>query len=265
MLVKNILNVQCIVFYTFVAVVSLSCSAKKEDPEWRPLFNGKDLSGWIPKIYHHELGDNYANTFRVEDGAILVSYDQYESFDNRYGHLFYQQNFSSFHLKFEYRFTDEWLTDAPDYTYRNSGIMFHAQSPESILKEQDWPISVEYQILAEEEKGVDRPTGNMCSPGTDVVFNYQIDPRHCISSNSKTYDWNRWIEGELIVYSDSLVIHLVEGDTVLKYTNPQIGGGVTTGYDPEIKVDGRLLFEGYIGLQSEGQGIKFKNIEIKEF
>jgi hypothetical protein len=234
------------------------------DSEWKTLFNGADLADWVVKIHHHEVGDNFANTFRVVDGVIQVNYDSYPEFNTRYGHLFYKEPFSSFHLKFEYRFTDEWLKDAPSYTYRNSGIMFHSQDPHTILKEQDWPISVEYQMLAEEKEGEPRPTGNMCSPGTEVFFKGEMDPRHCINSSSKTYAWNEWVQGDLIVYRDSLVIHKVNGETVLEYTKPQIGGEVASGFDPTIKIDGKPLTEGYIGLQSEGQGVEFRGLKIKK-
>ncbi|QIA06399.1 3-keto-disaccharide hydrolase [Draconibacterium halophilum] len=248
-------------------IASVSCTHKKPKSnknEWRSLFNGKDLTGWVAKFHHHKLGDNYANTFRVDNGTLQVNYDDYTTFDDRYGHLFYEEPFSSYHLKFEYKFTDQWLTDAESYTYRNSGIMFHSQAPKTILKEQDWPISIEYQILADAGDGEPRPTGNMCSPGTDVIFNNEKDPRHCISSSSKTYQWDEWVQGELIVYRDSLIIHKVNGKKVLEYSKPQIGGGVANGYDPALKIDGTPLTSGYIGLQAEGQGIAFKNIMIKE-
>ncbi|MDN3668491.1 DUF1080 domain-containing protein [Echinicola jeungdonensis] len=244
--------------------ISFSCASgnSKANKKWISLFNGKNLEGWVPKIHHHELGDNYAKTFRVVNDKIQVNYEGYEGFEERYGHLFYKQPFSSFHLKWEYRFTEEWLEDAPSYTYRNSGVMFHSQSPESIFKEQDWPISVEFQMLAEVEEGVERPTGNMCSPGTEVFYNGEMDPRHCINSSSPTYKWNAWVKADLIVYEDSLVTHLINGDTVLQYTKPQIGGGVVNGYDPKVKKDGKPLRQGYIGLQSEGQGVEFRKIEI---
>ena len=238
--------------------------SSENQEEWQHLFNGKDLNDWIVKIHHHEVGDNYAETFRVKDGVIQVNYDGYDTFDQRYGHLFYKKPFSSYHLKFKYRFTDQWMSDAPGYTYRNSGVMFHSQDPATILKEQDWPISVEYQLLAREKDGEPRPTGNMCSPGTEVFYQGEMDPRHCIESSSDTYEWDEWVSSELIVYRDSLVIHKVNGEKVLEYTKPQIGGGVVQGHDPKIKIDGKRLTEGYIALQAEGQGVEFKEIVIKE-
>lgn len=244
-------------------VSCISANQSAEDGKWRSLFNGKDLDGWVAKFHHHEVGDNYANTFRVVDGVIQVNYDNYDEFGERFGHLFYKESFSSYHLKFEYRFTDQWLEDAPDYAYRNSGIMFHSQNPETIFKDQDWPISVEYQMLASRGDGKPRPTGNMCSPGTDVFYEGKLDDRHCINSSSDTYEWDEWIEGEFIVYGDSRVIHKVNGEIVLEYSQPQIGGGVVSGYDPDIWVDGKPLVEGYIALQAEGHGIEFRNIKIK--
>lgn len=233
--------------------------------DWQQLFNGRNLNDWIVKIHHHEVGDNYGNTFRAEDGIIKVRYDQYGSFDNRYAHLYYKIPFSYYKLRFEYRLTGEWQKDAPSYTQANSGVMFHSQDPRTILKEQDWPISIEFQLLAGLADGNPRPTGNMCSPGTDVVFQGKLDPRHCINSTSKTYPPEQWVKCELIVLGDSLITHIVEGDTVLQYSKPSIGGGVVNGADPRIKVDGTPLKTGYIALQSEGQPVDFRNIEILNF
>ncbi|PXX21708.1 DUF1080 domain-containing protein [Arenibacter sp. ARW7G5Y1] len=243
-----------------------SCGWKKNNYEqdWISLFNGKDLNDWIVKIHHHEVGDNYANTFRVNNGVIQVNYDGYKTFNDRFGHLFYKEPFSSYQLKFKYRFTNQWMDDAPGFAYRNSGVMFHSQDPKSILKEQDWPISVEFQMLAATENEKDRPTGNMCSPGTEVFYKNEMDPRHCIQSSSPTFNYDDWVNGELIVYGDSLVIHKINGEKVLEYNHPQIGGGVVNGFDPAIKVDGKLLSDGYIALQAEGQGVEFKDIKIKK-
>ena len=227
-----------------------------------PLFNGRNLDGWTVKINKHDAGVNFGDTFRAEDGVIKVRYDQYGDFDDQFGHLYYDQPFSHFKLRLEYRFVGELQPGAPDYTLRNSGVMFHSQDPRSMLRDQNWPISVEMQFLGGLGDGQPRPTGNMCSPGTDVVFEGRIDPRHCINSTSGTYDGDRWVQAELIVLGDSLITHLIEGDTVLQYSRPQMGGGVVENFDPAIWKEGKLLSEGHIALQSEGQPIDFRNVEI---
>lgn len=245
-----------------LATFSFTSSSKKEKENWIALFNGKDIKNWTVKIHHHEVDDNFGNTFRVEDGLIKVRYDQYEQFNERYGHLYFNTPYSYYHLSMEYRFTGVWRKDAPSYTNLNSGVMFHAQDPRTMLKEQDWPISVEMQFLAGLDDGKPRPTGNMCSPGTDVIFEGKKDPRHCINSTSKTYPKEEWVKADLIVLGDSLITHFINGEQVLQYAKPQIGGGVANRYDPTLKIDGKLLKEGFIALQSEGQEIDFRNIKL---
>ncbi|MBL7724674.1 MAG: DUF1080 domain-containing protein [Chitinophagaceae bacterium] len=65
-------------------------------------------------------------------------------------------------------------------------------------------------------------------------------------------------------WGDSLITHIINGDAVLQYSKPQIGGGEVNRYSPEIKKDGQLLSSSFIALQSEGQPIDFKNIRIKD-
>ncbi|MCJ7468497.1 MAG: DUF1080 domain-containing protein [Maribacter sp.] len=238
--------------------------AQPMEAEWVPLFNGKDLDDWTVKVHHYDVGDNYADTFRVEDGIVKVRYDKYDGqFNDRFAHLYYNKPYSYYHLVVEYRFVGDLYPGAPVYTLKNSGVMFHSQDPKTMPKEQNWPISVELQLLAGIKEGEPRPTGNMCSPGTDVVYEGKIDPRHCINSSSKTYFGDQWVRAEAIVLGDSLITHIVNGDTVLQYSKPQIGGGVVEGFDPLQKKDGQLLKEGFIALQSEGQPVDFRLVEIK--
>lgn len=196
-------------------------------------------------------------------GIIKVRYDQYDNFNDQFGHLYYKVPYSYYHLKLEYRFVGDLQRGAPAYTLRNSGVMFHSQDPRTMLKEQDWPISIEMQFLGGLLEGKPRPTGNMCSPGTKVVYNGKLDERHCINSSSKTYYGDQWVSAELIVLGDSLITHIINGDTVMKYSKPQIGGEVVNRHNPEMKPDGKLLRSGFIALQSEGQPVDFRNIKIK--
>lgn len=247
----------------FIFLFSNCATTRSTSDEWIKLFNGRDLNDWIVKIHHHDVGVNFGNTFRAEDGVIKVRYDQYGDFKDQFAHLYYKQPFSHFHLKLEYRFTGELQKGAPSYTLLNSGVMFHSQDPQSILKDQNWPISVEMQFLAGLGDGKPRPTGNMCSPGTEIVYQGKMYDGHCLNSTSKTYDKSEWVKAELIVLGDSLVQHIINGDTVLQYSKPTMGGGVVERYDPTIWRPGKPLTSGYIGLQSEGQPIDFRNIEIR--
>ena len=255
-----------VLFYPF-AILFINCNSAKHvhsSSNWQQLFNGIDINDWIVKIHHHEAGENFGNTFRVEDGMIKVRYDKYGDFNDQFGHLYYKKPFSYYHLKLQYRFVGQWMKTAPSYTQLNSGVMFHSQDPHTMPKEQDWPISVEMQLLGGLGDGKPRPTGNMCSPGTEVMQNGKIVLSHCINSSSKTYEGDQWVNAELIVLADSLVTHIINGDTVLQYSKPQIGGGVVNRYDPKIKVDGKLLKSGFIALQSEGQEIDFRNIQLMD-
>ncbi len=255
-------KIELLAFFLLIA-----CSSSKDksvDTEWIDLFNGRDLSDWIVKIHHHNAGENFGNTFRVVDSVIQVRYDQYGDFNDQFAHLYYKQPFSAFHLKLEYHFTGSLQKGAPDYTLLNSGVMFHSQDPRTMLKEQNWPISVEMQFLAGLGDGQPRPTGNMCSPGTDIEYQGKIYDGHCLDSSSKTYDADAWIQAELIVYGDSLITHIIEGDTVLRYSKPTMGGGVVQGLDSAYWKPGTALKSGYIALQSEGQPIDFRNVRIKD-
>ena len=256
-----------ILMVSFIFLYLSGCKTVKTQSNsdgWIALFNGKDINDWFVKIQHHAIGENFGNTFRVEEGSIKVRYDKYADFNDQFGHLYYKVPFSNYHLKLEYRFTGELQKGAPGYTLRNSGVMFHSQDPRTMPTEQDWPISIEMQFLGGLGDGKPRPTGNMCSPGTRIVYEGKLDDRHCIDSKSKTYDGDQWVSAELIVLGDSLITHIINGDTVMRYSKPQIGGGVVNRYDPAMKKDGMILKNGFIALQSEGQPVDFRNVKLRD-
>lgn len=242
-------------------ILARCTSSDEMKPEWVQLFNGKDLSGWTVKIAKHEVGDNYANTFRVEDSLLKVRYDGYDQFDRQYGHIFYNEPFSAYLLRVEYRFTGEQAPGGEGWAWRNSGAMLHGQAPGTMLKDQDFPISVEAQLLG--GNGTDeRTTGNLCTPGTNVIIDDKLHTAHCLNSSSKTFHGDQWVQAEFLVLADSVISHIVEGDTVMTYFKPQVGGGSVSNYDPAIKTDGQLLKNGYISLQSESHPIDFRKVEL---
>ena len=233
--------------------------------EWIQLFNGRNLDGWLIKFAGSPLGRNVNDTFRVEDGLLKVRYDKWTTFTNEFGHMFYREPFSYYMIAAEYRFVGDQVRTARanlGWAIRNNGLMLHAQHPKTMLEDQDFPISIEVQLLGGRGDGKPRPTANLCTPGTHVVMKGQLHTAHCTNSTSKTYDGEEWVRVEVLVHGDELVRHMVEGETVLEYTKPQIGGGSVAPVDPAVKVDGTPLTAGYIALQAETAPIDFRKVEL---
>ncbi len=253
-------------FFIFLAIPCMTAETadaqQPENGEWRSLFNGQDLSGWTPKIRGHKAGENFGDTFRVVDGVIQVRYDAYDRFDDRFGHLFFEQPFSHYRLKVVYRFVGEQCPGAPGWAIRNSGIMAHGQSPESMTVDQDFPVSIEVQMLGGDGEHT-RHTGNLCTPGTHVVMRDLLHTPHCKDSTSQTYHGDQWVTLELEAHGNGVMRHYVNGEPVLEYEKSQ--------YDPDDAnakplveaAGGNLaLSGGTISLQSEGHPIDFRSVEI---
>jgi Domain of Unknown Function (DUF1080) len=248
-----------------VALV-MAPNAPAQNQKWVQLFNGKNLDGWAPKFSGFDLGVNYNDTFRVENGLLIVSYDKWANFGDppHFGHLFYKdKKFSRYVVAVEYRFVGEQVKGGPGWALRNNGVMLHCQPPETMGKNQDFPISVEAQLLAGGPTG-DRTTANMCSPGTEVYRNGVKVPSHCINSTSKTYRDGEWVRVEIEVHGADRIVHRIDGNTVLEYGKLEIGGGNVIHHDASVKKDGTPLTEGYLAIQAESAPTQFRKIEIME-
>jgi len=230
----------------------------QSDKKWISLFNGKDLQGWQVKIKGHPLGVNWNNTFKVVDGVLSVDYEGYENFNNSFGHIFYKTPYSNYKLKLKYRFTGNQVTGGENWALKNSGVMIHCQSPESMELNQDFPVCLEVQLLGGVTEGEKRTTGNLCTPGSYVVMNNEEVTEHCIDSNSDTYYGDQWVDLEVIVWNDSIISHHINGKKVIEYSKPKIGGEYNTLIDMEFTP----MEKGFISLQSESHPVEFKNIML---
>lgn len=234
--------------------------ADPNEPRWIPLFNGEDLTGWTPKIKGYEPGEDPLDTFRVSDGLLEVNYEKYESFDGRFGHLFHEKSWSHYRLRVEYRFIGEQVPGGPGWAFRNSGAMLHGQPVGTMGKDQDFPVSIEAQFLGGRAQG-ERPTANLCTPGTHVEIDGKLVTRHCTNSTSKTVRGDDWVVTEFEVRGSEVIRHFVDGELVLEYQAPQLDPN-----DGDAKKllgpDGPLIHEGSISLQSESHPIQFRKVEI---
>ena len=242
-----------IILLLALTTLSIGCSESQppdnaDTENWVDLFNGENLDGWDLKITGYPLNENFANTFRVEDKLIKVRYDGYESFDGQFGHIFYNEPYSHYRLRVEYRFVDEQAEGGPDWAFMNNGIMFHSEPANSMDTDQDFPTSIEFQLLGGGGEN-DRPNGSICTPDTHVVINDELVSDHCINSGGPTHHGDQWVEAELVAYGDSLIQHKLNGEVVIEYTGTQLE-------------DGTPLTGGYIALQSESHPTDFRSVQL---
>lgn len=260
-------SVNPIIFLLISSITFYSCQSQPDEEKWQSLFNGVNLDGWDIKISGHPLNENFNNTFIVEDSIIKVNYAEYDTFTHEFGHLYYKTPYSHYRLKMDYKIFGELTPGSPYYAEANSGVMLHAQSAASQELDQNFPASIEMQFLSRIDSSR-RATGNLASPGTHVVKDGKLWTDHMMYSDGPTFE-DQWVSIEAIVLGDSVVHHVVEGDTVLTYFNPQIGGWEEEDQMHWIKDKtwfienkGMLLKSGYIALQAEGHPVWFRNIKI---
>jgi hypothetical protein len=265
---RKLAGVAVITGIALALTLTAGAGAAQRDPdrrEWVQLFNGRDLNDWLIKFRGYDLGNNLHDTFRVEDGLLKVRYDKWPAFNGEFGHIFYREPFSYYLLAAEYRFVGEQVRPAPSglgWAIRNNGLMLHAPHPKTMLKDQDFPISIEVQLLGGLGDRKPRTTANLCTPGTHVEMNGKLHTAHCTNSTSKTYDGDQWVRVEVVVHGNDVIRHMVEGVTVLEYQHPQIGGGAASPTDPAVKIDGTPLTGGHIALQAETAPIDFRKVEL---
>ncbi|WP_372721537.1 DUF1080 domain-containing protein [Novipirellula sp.] len=257
-----------IFFAATVALCSFSLvhaeETKKENSEtgkWVSLFNGKNLEGWTPKFRYHELGDNFKDTFRVEDGLLKVRYDGYDKFNETFGHLFYKDSFSHYRFRVEYRFLGDQCSGGPGWAFRNSGIMIHGEKPETMSRDQDFPVSIEVQLLGGDGKNP-RTNANLCTPGTNVVMDGKLFTPHCTSSSSGTFHGDDWVTVEIEVRGNEIIKHIIDGKTVLQYNKPQLDPKDAHAKELSEQQGGIQLSGGTISLQSESHPCDFRKVEI---
>lgn len=231
--------------------------------KWVSLFNGKNLEHWQIKIAGYKLGENFGNTFRVENGILSVRYNQYDSFSNKFGAIYYDKKFTNYRLKVEYRFVGELTKGAPSWGLRDGGIQYHCQSPASVELTQSFPVCLEYNLHGGNGKD-ERPVGEICTPGTYVEINGKRNESFCTPAVVKrTFHGDQWVTAEIEI-RDGKIRHFVNGEEILQFQNPK--------YDPKhafgknFIVDGNdVVKDGYISLQSNSHPMDFRKIEIMEY
>ncbi len=245
-----------------VAMVLSSCTTGVTDtaaPQWEPIFDGETLQGWMPKIAGQALGEDSGSIFRVENGAITVSYDGYSRFSGEFGHLFFAEPLSDYRLRFSYMFNGEQISGGPGWAFMNSGVMVHAQAPETMRDDQPFPVSVEAQLLGSASATPGRTTANICTPGTHVVIDGTLTRKHCITSQTLARPADTWVNAEIEVRGGDLIVLRIDGEEAFRLTDPEFDRDDTdvSGLGLRGPVE-----SGYFALQAESHPVKFRDIEL---
>jgi hypothetical protein len=253
-----------IIIFLIVTLILEGCNPSPENPdkeEWLSLFNGSTIENWVPKFTGYELGVNYNKTFILKDSLLSVRYAVQDTFNGTFGHLYYKEKFSYYRLKARYRFVGEQMVGGPGWAFRNNGLMLHCQDPASLGLDQDFPISLEMQLLGGDGTNK-RTNANLCTPGTNVILGDSLFIPHCVNSTSDTYHGDRWVDVEAMVLGDSLIQHIVDNKVVMEYKKPTMGGGEIRGYNESVYQEGVPVKDGFIAIQAETHPIDFESIEI---
>ena len=242
-------------------LIAAMASVQAQDDDWIQLFNGENLDNWLVKFTGQPFGLNFRETFRVEDGLLTVSYDNWNDFDGEFGHLFYDRVFSHYLLRVEYRFIGEQVSNGPGWAFRNNGLMLHSQDPATMTLNQEFPVSVESQLLG--GNGSDpRPTANVCTPGTHMVIAGELITRHCTNSDSATFHGDQWVTVEFEVRGSDSLVHRIDGAPVFQLSEMQLDPD-----DPDAQAllargAPLMLGEGYVSIQAESHPTQFRRIEL---
>jgi Domain of Unknown Function (DUF1080) len=249
--------------FIFQSYQTENITVKKHAKKWVTLFNGKNLNNWTVKIAGYKQGENFGNTFRVENGILSTRYDKYDSFNNRFGALYYNKKFTNYRLKVEYRFVGKLTPGAPSWGFRDGGIQYHCQSPSSVVIDQPFPVCLEYNLHGGDGTG-ERPTGEICTSGMSVEISGKKNTSNCTTPFVKrTFNDDQWITAEIDV-KDGKFTHFVNGEQIIQFENAR--------YDSTNPIAKNFIInrndvvkDGYISLQSNSHPMDFRKIEIMEY
>lgn len=257
-----------------LAWAALPAMGGPNDTVWTKLWTGNNLNDWDIKFAGSALNTNYNNTFRAVDGNLEVNYTGWTSFSTQFGHAGYKhRQFSFYVLRAEFQHWGTRPSGAPGWALQNNGLMLHSQSVASMGPNQDFPVSLETQLLGSGNVESDNnSTLNLCTPGTAFYTQPTGGTRndsHCYSAANNTRPpAETWAWATIVVYGDSIIRHYngpsATGTPTLTYYRPvratnSGAGGVTINV-----VNNERLTQGYILIQAETHPYRFRTLEVAD-
>lgn len=233
-------------------------------PEFQPIFNGRDLSGWSPVLENAAPGKDPQGLVTVHDGAIHM-YQNVKGGDLvPFGVIASDKSYSRYHLRFQYRWMGKKFSPRTN-DIRDAGVIYHAYESAKV-----WPKGIENQVQEGdtgdliwcESNGLTwmRPAGQYAPEGQglpgllpenggilrEIGFKYEYIGRYPEYDN-----YEGWTNVDIIAQADEWAIHKANGRVRARLRDFK-------------KPDGTPLKEGRITLQMEGAEIQYRNVELKE-
>jgi hypothetical protein len=244
--------------YTAGALGDLTLTPAANTDGWVNLFNGKDLTGWVPLIHKHKVGENVYDTFRADsvNNVIKVLYDKYPNleFGGRCGNLYYNRRLTNYRIRVTYRFQEPLVKNPVGWSKNNSGLMIFGIDPATVTGDPEFPPLIEIQLLGSPSQpgGGGTTSPNYCEPGGMTM---QQHTGGCGNNGTgkapnPAAQWTT-VEADVHVTGQTKVYQLPDTtNPVLTMSGPRYKNAAVTG--------------GYIALQSEGQPVEYKDILLKE-
>ncbi|MFC3833238.1 MULTISPECIES: 3-keto-disaccharide hydrolase [Deinococcus] len=226
---------------------------------WAPLFNGRDLGGWMTWLPSTGAGRDPAGIFRVQDGELRVLQVEDTGAERDFGYVATTAPYTDYRLRLQYRWGKTTFAPRKDLP-RDAGILYHLTGPDTI-----WPSSMEFQIM--EGNTGDLWAINGTNLSTTVSSGSDGDPRYdpfgeALTTQFPAESYKRvqratdvpenasgWNDVELIV----------SGDEAVQVVDGQVTSRVTGIRAP----DGSALRSGRIALQAEGAEVTYRNIDLR--
>jgi hypothetical protein len=236
--------------------------------DWKPLFNGKDLTGFYTFLQKHGKNSDPDHVITIEDGTIHLYKNAKDGENVVMGYIGTEKDYGDYHLKFQYRWGVKKFE--PRYKLkRDAGLYYHIQGKDAV-----WPQALQYQV---EQTNV-----------ADLITLYGfhvdtwLDPKTAQdkmpaflpqTQGGKEYDMGGkgiayqkhlagdhelggWNTAEIIAKGTS-VTHILNGKVLNEAKNVRL-------IDPEKGGDAKPVSRGRIALEIEAAEVYFRNVEIRE-
>jgi Domain of Unknown Function (DUF1080) len=258
--------------FTAIAGGTVFAQGGPNDTVWTKIWNGTNLSDWDIKFQGSALNVNLNNTFRAVDGNLEVNYSGWTGFNNQFGHAGYKvRPFSFYFIRAEHQHWGAQPSGSPGWARENNGLMLHSQSVASMGQNQDFPVSMEVQLLGSGNTESDNnSTLNLCTPGTAFYTTPTGGTRndsHCFSASTNTrVGTGVWQWSSVLVMGDSIIRHYngptATGTPTLTWYRPVRATNSGAGGITIPMVNNERITEGYITIQAETHPYRFRTIEV---